>query len=52
MGLNTVLVPVYWDLTEPVEGQFDFTLTDKALQQARENDLKIVFYGSVPGKIQ
>lgn len=41
MGLNTVLVPVYWDLTEPVEGQFDFTLTDKALQQARENDLKI-----------
>lgn len=43
MSLNTVLVPVYWDLTEPVEGQFDFTLTDKALQQARENDLKIVF---------
>ena len=43
MGLNTVLVPIYWDLTEPVEGQFDFTLTDKALQQARENDLKIVF---------
>lgn len=43
MGLNTVLVPVYWDLTEPVEGQFDFTLTDKALQQARKNDLKIVF---------
>ena len=43
MGLNTVLVPAYWDLTEPVEGQFDFTLTDKALQQARENDLKIVF---------
>ena len=43
VGLNTVLVPVYWDLTEPVEGQFDFTLTDKALQQARENDLKIVF---------
>lgn len=43
MSLNTVLVPVYWDLPEPVEGQFDFTLTDKALQQARENDLKIVF---------
>lgn len=43
MSLNTVLVHVYWDLTEPVEGQFDFTLTDKALQQARENDLKIVF---------
>lgn len=43
MGLNTVLVPAYWDLTEPVEGQFDFTLTDKVIQQARENDLKVVF---------
>ena len=28
MGLNTVLVPAYWDLIEPQEGQFDFTLTD------------------------
>ena len=43
MGLNTVLVPAYWDLTEPQEGKFDFTLTDKVIQQARANDLKVVF---------
>lgn len=43
MGLNTVLVPAYWDLTEPVEGQFDFSLTDKVLEEARKNDLKVVF---------
>lgn len=43
MGLNTVLVPAYWDLIEPIEGNFDFTLTDKVLQQARQNNLKIVF---------
>jgi len=43
MGLNTVLVPAYWDLIEPVEGTFDFTLVDKAIHQARENNLKIVF---------
>lgn len=43
MGLNTVLVPAYWELIEPIEGQFDFTLTDKVLQQARLNDLKIIF---------
>lgn len=43
MGLNTVLVPAYWDLIEPVEGSFDFTLTDKVLQQARQNNLKVVF---------
>ncbi len=43
MGLNTVLVPAYWDLTEPEEGWFDFSLTDKALEEARENDLKVIF---------
>ena len=43
MGLNTVLVPAYWDLIEPVEGEFDFTLTDKIIQQARQNNLKVVF---------
>lgn len=43
MGLNTVLVPAYWDLTESAEGVFDFTLTDKAVQQARKNNLKVVF---------
>ncbi len=43
MGLNTVLVPAYWDLTEPSEGNFDFTLTDRVLQQARKHHLKIVF---------
>lgn len=43
MGLNTVLVPAYWDLLEPVEGEFDFSLTDKVLEEARKNDLKVIF---------
>lgn len=43
MGLNTVLVPAYWDLIEPQEGQFDFTLTDEVIRQARQNDLKVIF---------
>jgi len=43
MGLNTVLTPMYWDLLEPIEGQFDYTLTDKVLAEARANDLKVVF---------
>ncbi|MCD8293400.1 MAG: DUF5597 domain-containing protein [Prevotellaceae bacterium] len=43
MGLNTVLVPAYWDLLEPEEGQFDFTLTDAVLEQARSHNLKVIF---------
>lgn len=43
MGLNTVLVPAYWDLIESIEGHYDFTLTDKVIQQARANNLKVVF---------
>jgi hypothetical protein len=42
MGLNTVLVPAYWELLEPVEGQFDFTLTDQVMQTARQHHLKLV----------
>lgn len=42
MGLNTVLMPVYWELLEPEEAAFDFTLIEEALKTARENDLKLV----------
>ncbi|MDD4515945.1 DUF5597 domain-containing protein [Massilibacteroides sp.] len=43
MGLNTVLVPAYWDLIEPEEGVFSFSLIDKTINQARKNELKVVF---------
>jgi hypothetical protein len=43
MGLNTVLVPAYWELLEPAEGTFDFTLTDAVLATARQQQLKVVF---------
>lgn len=43
MGLNTVLVPAYWDLIEPEKGKFDFSLIDTVISDARRNDLKMVF---------
>lgn len=42
MGLNTVLMPVSWELIEPREGAFDFALVDELLAAARTHDLKIV----------
>ena len=43
LGLNTVLVPAQWDLTEPEEGKYDFSLIDETINVARQNNLKIVF---------
>ena len=42
LGLNTVLVPVCWELIEPQEGQFDMTSVGNILSEARRNDLKVV----------
>jgi beta-galactosidase GanA len=42
LNLNTVLVPVYWELIEPVEGKFDFTLVDGMLEEARKHKLRLV----------
>ena len=43
LGLNTVLVPAYWELMEPVEGKFDFTLIDRTIDVARRERLHVVF---------
>ena len=43
MNLNTVLVPVYWELIEAQEGKFDFSLYQDLIVEARKNDFKIVF---------
>jgi hypothetical protein len=43
LGHNTVFVPAYWDLIEPNEGKFDFSLIDEVINKARENNLKVIF---------
>ncbi|MGA2070191.1 MAG: DUF5597 domain-containing protein [Sedimentisphaerales bacterium] len=41
-NLNTVLMPVYWDLIEPQEGKFDFTPVDDLVKDARRQNLRLV----------
>ena len=43
LGLNTVLVPAYWEFVEPEEGRYDFTLIDRVIDRAREQQLRVVF---------
>lgn len=48
MNLNTILAPVYWDLIEPIENNFDFALVDSLIYQARLHNKKLVilWFGS------
>lgn len=47
-NLNTVIAPVYWELLEPSQGKFDFTLVDSMILGARKHDLHLVilWFGS------
>lgn len=49
MHLNTVVTPVYWELLEPEEGRFDFTLVDDQIRLARKNGMRLVllWFGTI-----
>lgn len=42
MGANTVALPVYWREIEPTPDQFDFSMVDERLYQARANQLRVI----------
>jgi Domain of unknown function (DUF5597)/Beta-galactosidase len=48
LELNTVLATVSWELVEPDEGLFDFTLVDGLIQAARRHNLRLIllWFGS------
>ena len=43
MNLNTVLATVSWELLEPEEGKFDFTLVDGLIEGAGKHKRRLVF---------
>lgn len=42
MHANTVEIPIYWELIEPQQGQFDFHTIDDIIQGARAHNLRVV----------
>src|SRR3954454_13368717 len=47
-NLNTVIAPVYWEMLEPQEGKFNFSLVDSMISGARKQNLHLVilWFGS------
>ena len=39
LNLNTLFLPVTWEMLEPEEGKFDFLLVDGLIGQARKYDI-------------
>lgn len=39
---NTLLAPVYWELFEPQENDFDFSLIQQLIKDARTNHMKLI----------
>ena len=48
LGLNTVLAAVSWELVEPEEGRFEWTLVDGLIAEARRHGLHLIllWFGS------
>jgi hypothetical protein len=42
-NLNCVLVAVSWAQMEPAEGKYEFALVDGLIQEARRNNIKLIF---------
>ena len=43
LNLNTLIVPIYWELIEPQEGIYDDTLVKALIEQATAEKTKLVF---------
>ena len=43
MHLNSVIATASWELVEPQEGKFDFTLVDGVIAEAKKHGMKVAF---------
>lgn len=41
LNVNSVLFPVYWEMIEAVKGEFNFSLVDQLIEQARREKVRL-----------
>ncbi|WP_298532511.1 DUF5597 domain-containing protein [uncultured Algibacter sp.] len=48
LNVNTVLAAISWEMIEPEEGKFDFSMVDAMIKGAREKNIKLIplWFGS------
>ncbi|MFS8089326.1 beta-galactosidase [Enterococcus gallinarum] len=51
VAINTLLIPIYWELIEPQPNQFDFSLIDYHLENAAEKKIDVIFCGLAFGRM-
>ena len=42
LNVNTVEMPIYWEQFEPRQGQYDYSMIDMVITQAREHHVRLV----------
>ena len=42
LNLNSLIVPLYWEMIEPEEGIYSFTLLDGLIRQARQHRMHLI----------
>lgn len=42
LHINTVIAPIYWETLEPSEGEFNFSILECLLQQARDAKVRLI----------
>lgn len=43
LHMNSLIVPLYWETIEPERGEYDFSLIDGLISQARTHGMRLVF---------
>ena len=51
MGMNVLLLPVTWEMIEPEEGHFDFSVPQALIEQARKEICISFFCGLAAGRM-